>query len=159
MKVIKLLIALLYTLAVAACGGGTSSPASTAHTITGTESVLWSFGGSGDGANPYASPIQASDGNLYGTNPKGGANGNAGTVFKITKAGAETVLWSFGGSGDGTGPYASLIQASDGNLYGTTYGGVAQIMRARCSRSPRPARRQCCGRSAAAAMESTPIVA
>jgi hypothetical protein len=48
-----------------------------------------------------------------------GAIGN-GTVFMITPMGVETVLWSFGGSGDGANPTGNLIQASDGNLYGTT---------------------------------------
>jgi len=104
--------------------GGANSNAGTVYKITtaGAETVMWSFGGSGDGVNPYASPIQASDGNLYGTTYGGGANG-AGTVFKITTAGAETVLWSFGGSGDGALPDSGLMQASDGNLYGTTTSG------------------------------------
>jgi uncharacterized repeat protein (TIGR03803 family) len=44
-------------------------------------------------------------------------------VFKITPAGVESVLWSFGGGNDGSTPYGSLIQASDGNFYGMTYLG------------------------------------
>lgn len=89
-----------------------------------TETVLYSFGNSGDGQNPQASLIQASDGNFYGTTDAGGATGE-GTVFEITPAGVETVLHSFGNSGDGDHPQAGLIQGSDGNFYGTTYDGGA----------------------------------
>jgi uncharacterized repeat protein (TIGR03803 family) len=88
-------------------------------TTAGVETVLHSFTSSGDGANPFGGLIQASDGNLYGTTHIGGAN-NAGTVFRITTAGVETVLHSFGASTDGLEPYGSLVQASDGSLYGTT---------------------------------------
>jgi uncharacterized repeat protein (TIGR03803 family) len=89
-------------------------------TPAGLETVLWSFGNSGDGSNPYSSLIQARDGNFYGTTNLGGLYGS-GTVFKITPAGVETVLWSFGNSGDGANPYGSLIQGSDGNFYGMAY--------------------------------------
>lgn len=95
-------------------------------TPAGVETVLYSFaGGTSDGANPYGSLIQATDGNLYGTTNGGGAY-SLGTVFKITTAGVETLLYSFGSAaGDGANPYAGLIQASDGNLYGTTNAGGA----------------------------------
>ena len=66
--------------------------------------------------------VQASDGNLYGTTPRGGANFN-GMAFRITTNGVFTLLHSFAGGSEGTGPNATLIQASDGNLYGTTAGG------------------------------------
>jgi len=83
------------------------------------------FGTGTDGANPAAALIQGSDGNFYGTTYGGGAGG-AGTVFKITPAGVETVLYSFTGKdGDGANPQAALIQGTDGNFYGTTYGGGA----------------------------------
>jgi uncharacterized repeat protein (TIGR03803 family) len=62
--------------------------------------------------------IQANDGNFYGTNNSGGANGY-GTIFKITMAGTYTVLKSLN-TADGTNPYGSLVQASDGNFYGMT---------------------------------------
>jgi len=93
-------------------------------TPSGTETLLYSFtGGSSDGSNPTAGLIQGTDGNLYGTTFLGGANGH-GTVFKITPSGTETVLHSFaGGFSDGESPEASLIQGSDGNLYGTTLDG------------------------------------
>jgi uncharacterized repeat protein (TIGR03803 family) len=92
---------------------------------SGKETVLHSFGGTsdgdGDGAGPYAGLLNV-DGTLYGTTIGGG--GDFGTVFAITKSGAETVLHSFGAPGDGAEPVASLISVN-GTLYGTTeYGGA-----------------------------------
>lgn len=91
-------------------------------TPTGLETVLCSFGTSTtDGAKPN-NLLQGSDGNLYGTTSGGGTHG-LGTVFKITPAGVETVLYSFGASAtDGQSP-SDLIQGKDGNLYGSTYSG------------------------------------
>jgi uncharacterized repeat protein (TIGR03803 family) len=87
-----------------------------------SESVIHSFGIS-DGVGPQANVIQGTDGNFYGTTSGGGTSG-LGTVFKVTPAGVETVLHSFaGGAADGASPLASLTQATDGNLYGTTGGG------------------------------------
>jgi uncharacterized repeat protein (TIGR03803 family) len=64
------------------------------------------------------------DGTLYGTTLEGGASSN-GTVYAITPAGAETVLYSFaGGLDDGQEPYAGLIDVG-GTLYGTTIGAGA----------------------------------
>ena len=96
-------------------------------TPTGTETVLYSFkGGPSDGAEAPGCPgslIQAGDGNFYGMTDEGGANG-FGTVFEITPAGVETVLYSFkGGTVDGANPYDSLIQAQDGDFYGVTQRG------------------------------------
>src|ERR1700694_3229545 len=73
-----------------------------------------------DGAGPVVL-IQGSDGNFYGTTAIGGAN-NAGTVFKLTPEGVETILYSFTGGSDGAGAQG-LVQGSDGNFYGTTAGG------------------------------------
>ncbi len=76
---------------------------------------------------PLAGLIQAADGNFYGAT-EGGGPSNAGTVFKITPAGVETVLYSFTGGSDGWEPFAGLIQATDGNFYGTTtYGGSSNM--------------------------------
>jgi len=92
----------------------------------GTETVLYSFGSqAGDGANPFAGLIMDKKGNLYGTTDWGGTYG-AGTVYKVTPAGTETILYSFGSqSGDGANPQACLVMDKTGNLYGTTYGGGA----------------------------------
>jgi uncharacterized repeat protein (TIGR03803 family) len=78
-----------------------------------------------DGYYPYAGLVQATDGNFYGTTQTGGANGY-GTVFKITHSGTLTTLHSFcllQGCPDGDSPESSLVEASDGNFYGTTYRG------------------------------------
>ena len=96
-------------------------------TPDGVETVLWNFGATaGDGQNPEAGLLLATDGNFYGTTLNGGSAGY-GTVFKITPAGAETVLWNFWTVvGDANNPRAPLIQASDGNFYGTSsHGGAA----------------------------------
>ncbi len=80
-----------------------------------------SFMGQPDGAFPYASLIQGKDGYLYGTTGRGGTyNYGNGTVFKISTAGEKYILYSFTGQLDGAFPYASLIQGTDGHLYGTT---------------------------------------
>lgn len=80
-----------------------------------------------DGSQPSAGLVQASDGNLYGTTWSGGAN-NAGTVFQITLGGTLTTLYSFCSQTnctDGSNSTATLVQASNGNLYGTTQLGGA----------------------------------
>jgi uncharacterized repeat protein (TIGR03803 family) len=93
----------------------------------GVETVLHSFLGGSDGMNPEAGLVQGSDGDLYGVTMYGGRSGT-GTVFKTSLTGDETVLYSFRGGKDGTYPHAALIQASDGNFYGTTIlGGSANL--------------------------------
>ncbi len=96
-------------------------------TAGGTVTILHSFTNNGsDGCEPEAALIQGTDGNFYGTTSFCGS-GNGGTVFKITAAGAFTALHDFApGQGDGGAPYAGLIQASDGNFYGTTTQGGTQ---------------------------------
>ena len=85
----------------------------------GVPVTLHSFGSS-EGNTPYASLIQGTDGNFYGTTLGGGAQ-DQGTVFRMDSSGALTTLHSFGDSpGDGRYPYAALLQARDGNFYGTT---------------------------------------
>jgi|ERR1700722_2287696 len=91
-------------------------------TPSGTVTVLYSFNGVPDGDAANYALIQASDGNFYGVANAGGSF--YGTVFKITPSGTYKVLHTFAaGSKDGAGPSASLVQASDGKLYGVTGGG------------------------------------
>jgi uncharacterized repeat protein (TIGR03803 family) len=90
-------------------------------TPSGTVTTLHSFGFS-DGANPAAGLVQASDGNFYGTTSSGGANFYYGTAFVMAPDGALKTLYNFGKPG-GAFPMAPLIQATDGNLYGTTSEG------------------------------------
>jgi uncharacterized repeat protein (TIGR03803 family) len=89
---------------------------------SGEEKVLYNFTGGADGANPNSSLIADTKGNLYGTTYAGGAFG-AGTVFEVTLAGKETVLYSFTGGADGANPQSKVTFDSAGNLYGTTTGG------------------------------------
>lgn len=91
---------------------------------TGSESVIYSFTGGSDGAQPEAALLTDGIGDFYGTTEAGGANG-LGVVFKVTTAGSESTLHSFAGGSDGANPVASLIMDKSGNLYGTTeYGGT-----------------------------------
>lgn len=101
-------------------------------TPTGTLTTLYNFcsqANCSDGWNPQAGLVQASDGNFYGTTVYGGVINNycfqgCGTVFKITPTGTLTTLYRFCAQGapcaDGSFPFAALIQATDGKLYGTT---------------------------------------
>jgi uncharacterized repeat protein (TIGR03803 family) len=87
-------------------------------TTNGVWTILVSFAGT-NGSHPLAALVQGSDGNFYGTTEDGGTNGNSGTVFQMTPAGALTALVSFN-STNGSHPTAGLVQGGDGNLYGTT---------------------------------------
>jgi uncharacterized repeat protein (TIGR03803 family) len=91
-------------------------------TAAGALTPLHSFNGGSDGANPVGQLTQGTNGVLYGTAYAGGANGD-GTVFQITTGGAFSVPYSFTGGSDGAYPAAGLALGSDGNFYGTTYGG------------------------------------
>ncbi len=84
-------------------------------------SVLHSFDAF-DGAAPYAGLIQATDGNLYGTTSDRG-NFSGGTIFKIDTNGTTLTTLHHFVAGLGAKPLAGLLQASDGQLYGTTYRG------------------------------------
>jgi uncharacterized repeat protein (TIGR03803 family) len=88
-------------------------------TTGGTEKRVHSFGKRADGSEPVGSLIDVA-GVLYGATNGGGAYGN-GTVFSITKSGAEKVLHSFNGT-DGANPLAGLLNFN-GTLYGTTAAG------------------------------------
>jgi uncharacterized repeat protein (TIGR03803 family) len=76
-----------------------------------------------DGANPLSGPTVGTDGNLYGNTNAGGSK-NAGSLFKITPAGAYTPLYSFCSVTclDGFGPQVSLIQHTNGKFYADASG-------------------------------------
>ncbi|HTR27010.1 MAG TPA: choice-of-anchor tandem repeat GloVer-containing protein [Terriglobales bacterium] len=94
-------------------------------TTLGTETILYSFDANGtDGYNPDSTLILDAAGNIYGTTGNGGLYGY-GTVFKLTPSGIETILHSFGASGDGYYPSAGMVLDKKGNLYGTTGTGGA----------------------------------
>src|ERR1035438_892924 len=98
----------------------TTAIALPAQTLT----TLYSFcsqSGCPDGYSPYAGLVQATNGDLYGTTYFGGT-GNGGTIFKIAPGGTLTTLYSFcsqSGCTDGSTPVAGLVQAANGDLYGT----------------------------------------
>jgi uncharacterized repeat protein (TIGR03803 family) len=89
--------------------------------------LLYSFTGGADGNEPHGPLILASNGELYSTTIGGGAHSN-GTIFRATQAGKETVVYSFcalANCADGSAPYYGVMQATDGNFYGTTSAGGA----------------------------------
>jgi uncharacterized repeat protein (TIGR03803 family) len=90
------------------------------------ETVLHSFTGGEDGANPVSGLIFDTKGNLYGTTQTGGASG-FGVVFELAPNSSgewkERVLHAFTGGKDGGNPAASLVFDASGNLYGTTASG------------------------------------
>jgi uncharacterized repeat protein (TIGR03803 family) len=102
--------------------GGSPSSYGVVYKIpaSGQFTVLYNFDQT-NGEEPIGPLIQGSDGNFYGTTFTGGPGGDlgAGVVFKITAAGAFTVLHYFNLNADGGQPAAGLVQATDGNLYGT----------------------------------------
>jgi uncharacterized repeat protein (TIGR03803 family) len=110
-------------------GCGTIFEISAAGTLTTLHRFCTSTNSNGfctDGEAPSNGVIQGADGNFYGTTKRGGANGG-GTIFKITPQGTLTTLYNFCSEAnclDGENPYAGLVQATDGNFYGTTTAGV-----------------------------------
>jgi uncharacterized repeat protein (TIGR03803 family) len=90
----------------------------------GALTALYSFTGLMDGSTPVAGLVLGSDGDFYGTTDTGGSStynsATGGTIFKITPKGVLTTLFAFDNA-DGFNPQAPLVQASDGNFYGTAY--------------------------------------
>jgi len=84
----------------------------------GTETVLHTFGGKPDGANPDAALISGGAGKLFGTTWRGG-HGGRGAIFEIGANGSERVLYSFHGTSDGKNPFGSVTVRA-GNIYGVT---------------------------------------
>jgi uncharacterized repeat protein (TIGR03803 family) len=135
-------------------------------TQSGVMTTLHHFTGNvaKDGANPYCSPVQGTDGNFYGTTDSGtayrisssgrfhllnkslpghsvgplilarngnfygvtlnGGNDDEGTIFRMTRVGAVTILYSFVYGVTGSNPYGPLVEGPDGSLYGTTTAGA-----------------------------------
>ena len=97
-----------------------------------TYTKLYDFTGL-NGEMPEAMPVQASDGNFYGTTQLGGGGiGALGSIFKMSSSGTVTApYYSFcsrfsgGLCQDGQQPFGALMQATDGNFYGTTAVGGA----------------------------------
>ena len=91
--------------------------------LHGNETVLYRFTGETDGGNPSGALLPDSSGNFYGVTAFGGMQG-LGTVYELSAAEQELVLYSFTGQGDGGGPNGALVKDAAGNLFGTgLYGG------------------------------------
>jgi len=118
-------------------GGDSGFPACPFYSLCGTafkidpagkETVLYSFTGGMDGLFPNGTLVLDEEGNLYGETELGGDRSacyggyGCGVVFKIDKAGKETVLYTFE-SGEGVHPIGGLTRDKAGNLYGATQGG------------------------------------
>jgi len=90
----------------------------------GVETLLHVFDSAGDGAFPYGSLVRDAAGNIFGVTMQGGVYG-PGVVFKLDANSNETIIHSFGGSGDGGSPGGGLVRDRAGNLYGTTQYGAS----------------------------------
>jgi uncharacterized repeat protein (TIGR03803 family) len=114
----------------------------TVFRMTTNGSLVWSFAFNGTNGSKPVWLMQATDGNLYGTTQKGGngytgvPNSGNGTIFKMTPGGSLTTLAALDGA-NGANPFM-LIQATDGDFYGTAekggtnhiaYGGDGTIFR------------------------------
>lgn len=111
-------------------GGGTYGYGTVFKVDTnGTETVLYSFAGGTDGADPVGGLVRDTGGNLYGATDGGGNadcgnyGSDCGTIYKVDSNGNETVLYRFAGLPDGHSADSSLYVADDGSLYGTTEAG------------------------------------
>ncbi|HEV3091003.1 MAG TPA: choice-of-anchor tandem repeat GloVer-containing protein [Candidatus Cybelea sp.] len=125
------LIAALVALTAAGCAARSTAftpfqgHAAIVHS-TSTFTLLHSFGKGNDGQKPLGTRLVALHGALFGTTSQGGAQG-LGAVFRLDpSSGAESIVYSFRGSGksDGAGPQGGLVNVG-GKLYGTTLHGGA----------------------------------
>lgn len=107
---------------IASSGGSSGLGVVFRLSLSGQVTVLHEFTGGTDGASPQGRLVMDRNGNFYGTTTAGGVS-NAGTVFKVTRKGVETVLYSFNGKPDGAIPVAGLAIDKTGNVYGTTTAG------------------------------------
>jgi uncharacterized repeat protein (TIGR03803 family) len=109
-----------------AAGGGGSDDAGTIYSLTssGDFTLLYSLNKYTDGDSPFPQIILGSDGNLYGVAFAGGLN-ECGTIFKVTPAGAFTVLYNFDGT-EACEPEEPLAQGTNGLLYGLVERGAAR---------------------------------
>jgi len=116
------------------CYSGTGCGVLYKLTAAGKYSVLHTFAGTPDGANPPMGLIGDLFGNLYGVTQWGGNSADCtwgatnnppsppgcGTVFKLDARGDFTVLYTFTGLADGASPGSGLTMDLAGNLYGNT---------------------------------------
>ena len=110
-------------------GAAENSGALVKLTTSGVLKGTHTFNPSNDGGNgpsePIGAPIQASDGNFYGTTQAGGTD-REGTLYQVTSVFGVNVPYNFGFN-NSSNPSPGLIQASDGNIYGVTSSGDQNI--------------------------------
>jgi uncharacterized repeat protein (TIGR03803 family) len=117
----KMRVSLLMLLVVVAAVASSAANASKYQ-------LIYQFGGGPDGGSPQGPFVSDRSGNLYGVTHDGGdmtkcSGEGCGTVFKLSRTGVKTILYSFIGGNDGENPRAGLLLGKDGNLYGTTWAG------------------------------------
>ncbi|HEV2424915.1 MAG TPA: choice-of-anchor tandem repeat GloVer-containing protein [Terriglobia bacterium] len=108
-------------------GSGTAFELSPAAGGAWRFNTLYAFRGQPDAGFPYGALVADGPGNLYGTTYYDGAN-DLGSVYRLSLGNGiwtETVLHSFQGGSDGSGPISNLVFDAAGNLYGTTSEGGA----------------------------------
>ena len=103
-------------------GSSSGSSGSSSSSVTSTYTTYKSMNAESTGATGPQSGLVEVNGIFYGTTESGGS-ANLGTVFSINSSLQITVIHSFTGSPDGANPFASLVVARDGNLWGTTVNG------------------------------------
>jgi uncharacterized repeat protein (TIGR03803 family) len=103
-------------------GGGAGNDGTVFEIQSGGQfTILYSFTGGNDGANPVGGLDRDRSGNLYGTAENGGAN-SVGTVFRLAPDGTFSTLYSFAGGTDGAYPQGDILRVKD-TLYGATSSG------------------------------------
>ncbi len=112
--------------------GGGNKNGGTVFKVTpaGAVTTVYSFcsqPGCVDGEAPFAGLMLAANGYFYGTTSEfGNGTQNAGTLFELTPVGELTTLYYFcsqSNCADGAAPRTGVIQASNGDFYGTTSAG------------------------------------
>ena len=108
-------------------GGANNSGDLYSVTTAGVEENLHDInsttdGGCNSGSFPVVNMLQVNDGNFYGAN-SGGAIANNGSIFKLTSAHVFSAFLFPGSNVDGGQPYSTLIQNTNGKIYGSTSGG------------------------------------
>lgn len=106
-----------------ALGGASHAGAIFKIAKDGTETVVHSFDDPNGDIDPGVVTIDPATGDVYGTTAEGGEN-EYGKIYKLAANGSFTVLHDFDATQDDTHPSASLFRDDQGNLYGTTTGGV-----------------------------------
>lgn len=121
-SLIQVTDSLLYGCTTTNAAYGSTGTIFTYNIYTGDTNRVYTFTGGADGSYPRGSLLLAENGLLYGLTQQGGSNGT-GVLFSFNPhTHKETALVNFTGL-NGLNPQESLMQAADGNLYGTTSSG------------------------------------